>query len=129
MRFVTVSLFLSLVLSGCSSEDSKSKVAKVGTTKKDGSSITEISNEQKGLIGTSSVKDIENQLQTLPTRSELRVLSEEVKVTENEVKEIIEQFGENLDNRQARKETEVRFKQMLPEYKEKMMLLGKSKMK
>ncbi|OAI20046.1 hypothetical protein A1359_21420 [Methylomonas lenta] len=129
MRLVTVSLLWGLVLSGCTSEDSKSTVAKVSDKQKEGNPTTEISNEQKGQVGTSSVKDDKNLSQTLPTRSELRVLSEDVDAKNNEVNEVIEQFDDNLNNRQVRKEAEVKFKQMLPEYKEKMMLIGKSKLK
>lgn len=129
MRLVTVNLLCGLVLSGCTSEDSKSTVAKVSDKQKEGNPTTEISNEQKGQVGTPSVKDDKNLSQTLPTRSELRVLSEDVEAKNNEVNEVIEQFDDNLNNRQVRKEAEVKFKQILPEYKEKMMLIGKSKLK
>lgn len=129
MRLVTVNLLCGLVLSGCTSEDSKSTVAKVSDKQKEGNPTTEISNEQKGQVGTSSVKDDKNLSQTLPTRSELRVLSEDVDAKNNDANEVIEQFDDNLNNRQMRKEAEVKFKQMLPEYKEKMMLIGKSKLK
>jgi hypothetical protein len=65
----------------------------------------------------------------LPTRSELRVISEQAKATENEVKSVIEEFDANLGNLEARKTAEAKFKKSLPEYKEKMLQLGKAKLK
>ena len=42
---------------------------------------------------------------------------------------MIEEFDANLDNREARKVAESKFKKSLPEYKEKMLLLGKATLK
>ncbi len=65
----------------------------------------------------------------LPTRSEVRVLSEETKAIESDAKNVIDQFDANLSNRQLRKDAEAKFQKMLPEYKEKMLSLGKAKLK
>ncbi|WP_426991519.1 hypothetical protein [Methylomonas sp. CM2] len=64
-----------------------------------------------------------------PNRSELRVMTEDAKATENAVKNVIERFDANLSDRQARESAQNEFKAMLPDYKEKMLQIGKAKMK
>ena len=64
-----------------------------------------------------------------PTRSELRVITEQAKATEEKVQNIIMEFDANINVRNARKLAEDKFKKQLPEYKEKMLLIGKAKLK
>lgn len=64
-----------------------------------------------------------------PTRSELRVAEEQRSYLEADIKQIIQDFDANLDNRQERSKAEDAFRASLPEYKEKMLALGKAKLK
>jgi hypothetical protein len=63
------------------------------------------------------------------TRSELRVLAEQARIDEEKAGDYIERFNDNLGNPQARKEVQEQFKKLLPEYKERMLQLGKAKLK
>lgn len=64
----------------------------------------------------------------IPSRSELRVLSEEAKSIENSAQRDIERFDNSLGNQQERNAVQNEFKAMLPEYKEKMLQIGKAKL-
>lgn len=63
-----------------------------------------------------------------PTRSELRVLSEQNKQSEAQAQDIIERFGQHLNDPQARQALQSEFKQLLPSYKANMLQLGKAKL-
>ncbi len=124
-------VFISLFLYGCSSENSATDAQKVGDGKKIETLLKQSSNQPPALpeISTQIQDNGQNQAPSLPTRSELRVISEQAKALESKAKNVIQQFDANLNNRQARKETETRFKNMLPEYKEKMLQIGKVRLK
>ncbi len=124
-------VFISLFLYGCSSENSTTDAQKAGDGKKIENLLKQSSNQPQALPGISiqTLDNGQNQNPPLPTRSELRVISEQAKALESKAKNVIEQFDANLNNRQARKETETRFKNMLPEYKEKMLQIGKVRLK
>lgn len=62
------------------------------------------------------------------TRSELRVLDEERKYKEEEVRDLIQQFDANLDNPEGRRAAEEALQKVLPEYKENMLAVGKEKL-
>lgn len=64
-----------------------------------------------------------------PTRSELRVMSEEAKAAEGAMKTIVDRFDANLSDRSAREAAESDFKALLPEYKEKMLEIGKARLR
>ena len=130
MRLVAPSIFISLVLCGCSSENSSSGANKVNEGKIE-KPLNRSSNQPGSVPGVSTQNQDngEQQAPALPTRSELRVISEQAKATENEVKNVIEEFDTNLGNLEARKVAEAKFKKSLPEYKEKMLQLGKAKLK
>jgi hypothetical protein len=132
MRIVVPSIFISLALCGCSSENSSSGANKVTEAKKTEMPVIQSSNRLVGPppgVSKENIHNIKQQAPALPTRSELRVISEEAKTTQNEVTNVIEEFDANLHNREARKVAEAKFKKSLPEYKEKMLLLGKAKLK
>ena len=63
-----------------------------------------------------------------PTRSELRLLSEQNKQSEAQAQDIIERFGQHLNDPQARQALQAEFKQLLPSYKANMLQLGKAKL-
>jgi hypothetical protein len=121
-------LWISAVLAGCSAEDNSS-----AKDKQEGAKQTAAPNIQPAKplaehkdLGSAEDKDA-NTLAP-PTRSELRVMSEDAKATEDQVKEVIEQFDANLDDREQRKLAQAKFKQMLPEYKENMLKIGKAQL-
>jgi len=119
-----------MFLCGCSSENSSTDAQKAGDGKKTEKPLSQSLGQPISPPGVSQLpENSEQQFPALPTRSELRVLSEQVKATENEAKNVIEQFDANLNNREARKEAEAKFKKILPEYKEKMLQIGKAKLK
>jgi hypothetical protein len=62
------------------------------------------------------------------TRSELRVLEEETKNKEEEVRDLIQQFDANLDNPEGRRLAEDALQKVLPEYKKNMLAVGKEKL-
>ncbi len=64
-----------------------------------------------------------------PTRSELRVMAEQAKGGEAEIKGLIQQFDANLDDPLLRKKTEQALNAALPEYKEKMLAIGKARLR
>jgi len=118
-------------LYGCSSENSATDAQKVGDGKKIETLLKQSSNQPPALpeISTQIQDNGQNQAPSLPTRSELRVISEQAKALESKAKNVIQQFDANLNNRQAREEAETQFKNMLPEYKEKMLQIGKIQLK
>ena len=123
-------IFISLALCGCSSENSTSDTQKADDGKKKEQPLNQSLVQPLLPPGVSLVPERgEQQVPVLPTRSELRVLAEQVKATDNEVKSVIEEFDANLGNLEARKAAEAKFKKSLPEYKEKMLQLGKAKLK
>ena len=63
-----------------------------------------------------------------PTRSELRVMGQQAKGTEAAIKGLIQDFDANLGDPGMRKKTEQAFRSALPEYKAKMLVLGKAKL-
>jgi hypothetical protein len=131
IRFIVICIFVSLTLCGCSSENSSSDNNKNNETKKIENPINSSSGQSVGVprASTSNSDNSEQEATALPTRSELRVISEQAKTTENEAKDIIESFDANLDNRDARKDAETKFKKILPEYKKQMLQIGKAKLK
>jgi hypothetical protein len=134
MRLNLACVFISLALCGCSSENSSTDAQKVGGDQKTEQPLNRSSSQPVGVPpGVATAPILENSDQqhapALPTRSELRVISEQAKATENEVKSVIEEFDANLGNLEARKAAEAKFKKSLPEYKEKMLQLGKAKLK
>lgn len=128
MRLIVACFFINLALCGCSSENSSSDDKKVNEGNKIEKPIIRSSNQPPG-VSTQNLDNGEQHAPTLPTRSELKVLSDQAKSTENEVKDVIEQFDANLNNREARTEAEAKFKKVLPEYKKQMLQLGKAKLK
>jgi len=114
---------LVMLLSACSSDDSSSNKQSVQQT----SARPPTSGAGGGVppVGQSAVPDEP----VKPNRSELRVMTEDAKATENAVKNVIERFDANLSDRQARESAQNEFKAMLPDYKEKMLQIGKAKMK
>ncbi|UOA08749.1 hypothetical protein [Methylobacter sp. S3L5C] len=124
-------IFISLFLYGCSSENSTTDTQKASDGKKIEKLLKQTSNQPPSLpeISTQTQDDSQKQASALPTRSELRVISEQAKALESKAKNVIEQFDDNLNNHQARKEAETQFKNMLPEYKEKMLQIGKARLK
>ena len=128
MRIKVACLGIFLVLSGCSSEEESHQT---GDNKANVEKKLENSPIQKPLANTNDqvVSDGNRALQEPPSRSELRVISEETKAAEEHAKNIIDKFDNNLNDRGQRKVAEAEFKQMLPEYKEKMLQLGKAQLK
>lgn len=127
IRSCLVLVSISILLLGCSKDDTPtvsngSKKAELQSQKADAKSAA-LSEK-----GTTKIPTLPEPMK-LPTRSEVRVLSEDTKAIENDAKNVIGKFDDNLNNRQIRKEAEAEFKKMLPEYKEKMLLLGKAKLK
>jgi hypothetical protein len=124
-------VFISLFLYGCSSEKSTTDAQKTGDVKQTEKIAKQSSDQPQALPGTSiqTLDNGQNQNPALPTRSERRVISEQAKAIESKAKNVIQQFDANLNNRQAREEAETRFKNMLPEYKEKMLQIGKVRLK
>ena len=123
-------VFISLALCGCSNENSSSDAKKADGGKKTEQPLNHSLVQPALPPGVSQAPESgEQQIPELPTRSELRVLTEQAKATESEAKIVIEQFDANLNNREARAEAEAKFKSVLPEYKEKMLLIGKAKLK
>ncbi|WP_347986703.1 hypothetical protein [Methylomonas sp. AM2-LC] len=64
-----------------------------------------------------------------PSRNEMKVLTEQAKDDEDKIQNVIEQVNENLSDRESRKQAEAKLKSILPEYKEKMLLIAKAKLK
>ncbi|WP_262966155.1 hypothetical protein [Methylobacter psychrophilus] len=124
-------VFISLFLYGCSSENSATDAQKADDGKKIENLLKQSSNQPQALPGIpiQTLDDGQNQNPALPTRSELRVISEQAKAIESKAKNVMQQFDANLNNRQAREEAETQFKDMLPEYKEKMLKIGKVRLK
>ena len=67
--------------------------------------------------------------QVAPTRSELRRMEEESNSAEANIQEHMQHFDANLGDPRERRKIEQDLKAALPEYKEKMLILGKSKLK
>ncbi len=117
----------SATLVGCSGEDvtvtpEKARAQKTNETaqlKNAGSG--DVSGERLLLPPSTQPADI-------PNRSELRVLSEEAKAIENSAQRDIERFNTSLSNQQERNAVQNEFKAMLPEYKDKMLQIGKAKL-
>lgn len=63
-----------------------------------------------------------------PTRSELRVLSEQNRQTQVKAKEIIARFEQHLKEPRERQALQAEFKQLLPGYKANMLRLGKAQL-
>ncbi|MEY3289141.1 MAG: hypothetical protein RLZZ419_1383 [Pseudomonadota bacterium] len=124
-------IFISLFLYGCSSENSSNDMQKAGDGKKTAQPLKQSLNQSIDLprISTQNLDNNEKKAPALLTRSERRVISEQAKAMEIEAKNVIQQFDANLNNRLARKEAENRLKNMLPEYKKKMLLIGKAQLK
>ncbi|CAD6882343.1 hypothetical protein [Methylomonas albis] len=126
-RFLALFLgFAVLQLQGCSSEESQSKISRKDAVSKQivNSPKDPLNSDTDTLPSSGTVHpDAEP-----PSRSELRVMSEETKATEEQAKRVIERFDENLNNREQRKVAETEFKNMLPEYKAKMLQLGKAQL-
>lgn len=127
---VVTILSLCLILSACSKDESSSGSDAVNTSKIQADKISEPTKNSGVLIeNIETPEEGKDQLISPPTRSELRDLSEKTRETEDDAKAVIEQFDANLNNPEERKETQEKFKQMLPEYKEKMIQIGKAKLK
>lgn len=121
LRVLVPGVLIVLMVSGCSSENPATVdpgKPSIGNSQKLSSKPAIITPEKTPLP-----------VSVAPTRSELRVLTEQAKATEQDVQNVIGIFDANLANPQARKQAETSFKKMLPEYKEKMLLIGKSKLK
>lgn len=130
VRLKVICLGVFIMLSGCSSEENlgvDDKKAKVGKSSEN-SGISPVK-QQVTNSADSAITNNDMHVQEPPTRSELRVLSEEAKATEERAKDVIEKFDSNLSDLKNRKSAEAEFKQMLPEYKEKMLQIGKAKLK
>jgi hypothetical protein len=78
---------------------------------------------------TSNPEPVKQSIPTEPTRSELRVISEQVKINEDKAQDVIKQFDASLKSPELRNSTQAKFKQILPEYKKQMLQLGKAKLK
>ncbi len=124
-RFLAFLMGIGLILlQGCSSEENLPK-----NSSKD--SVTQQStNDTKAPANSNAdvTSESDHQGPVSPSRSELRVMAEETKATEEQAKSVIEQFDMNLNNREQRIVAEDKFKKMLPEYKEKMLQLGKAQL-
>lgn len=131
IRFIGACIFVCLALCGCSPESPSSDANKNNEGKRIENPINRSSGQSVSVPGASipNLENAEQQTPALPTRSELRVISEQAKTTENEAKNIIELFDANLDNPGARKDIEAKFKKILPEYKKQMLQIGKAKLK
>lgn len=122
LRVLVPGVLIVLMVSGCSSENPATVdpgKPSIGNSQKLSSKPAIVTPEKPSSLPAS----------VAPTRSELRVLTEQAKATEQDVQNVIGIFDANLANPQARKQAETSFKKMLPEYKEKMLLIGKSKLK
>jgi hypothetical protein len=128
LKMRLVAAIISLCLWGCSSEQ-PTDTKKAADAKKPADSAV-ASRQPAGLSGTSenAQEALKKRPPAPPTRSELRVLSEDAKKTESAVQGIIKAFAARPDDRQARKDAEDKFKKLLPGYKEKMLLVGKAKL-
>lgn len=128
MRIKAACLGIYLVLSGCSSGEESHPT---GDNKVNVEKTLENSPTKKPLAKTNEqlMSDGDGGLQAPPSRSELRVISEETKTAEEHAKNLIDKFDNNLNDLGQRKAAEAEFKQMLPEYKEKMLQLGKAQLK
>lgn len=126
IRSCLAGIFISILLLGCSKDD---KPAASSNQKK--TDLQSQKADNKAALTEKALQKLPTLPEPLklPTRSEVRVLSEDTKAIESDAKNVIGKFDDNLSNRQIRKEAEAEFKKMLPEYKEKMLLLGKAKLK
>ena len=125
-RLLVWGLAIALVaLQGCSSEEDHPNDNSANAV----NTQHEINSNGQAQSNASEVSaEQTSQLPQPPSRSELRVMSEEAKATEEQAKGVIEQFDMNLNDREQRKLAEAKFKNMLPEYKEKMLQLGKAQL-
>lgn len=112
------------LLQGCSSEENLPKNSSKDAVGKQNADYSKASVNSQTVV----TSDPERQEPVPPSRSELRVMSEEAKVVEAQAKTVIQQFDMNLNNIEQRKAAEAKFKSMLPEYKEKMLQLGKAQL-
>ena len=130
VRLLLIVYFVNFLLMGCSSENSPSDDNNSSSMQKLGTAKSQLPNQPFNRAGEPVKKPDELRHEpAVPTRSELRVLAEETKATEDKAKNIIGQFDANLGDRDARKEAQAKFKEMLPEYKEKMLQIGKAQLK
>ena len=123
LRFIASIILVGISLSSCSDQNSDTK-----TTDNKNQAVSK-KQPEKPLAGNPVQPQDENQLPKTPTRSELKLITEEAKVDEAQLKDVIKDFDANLNNKQARKEAEANLKAILPEYKEKMLQIGKAKLK
>lgn len=114
---------VSLNLSSCSDQNSDIK-----TTENKSQAVPK-NQPDKPLVANPVQPQAENQPPKPLTRSELKLITEEAKADEAQIKDVIKDFDANLNNKQARQEAQANLKAILPDYKEKMLQIGKAKLK
>lgn len=127
LKMTAVFILASLALCACSPDSPPA-----GSPKADGakpSATAKASPSPPSGGGAHPSAAAQEKIQTSPNRSELRALSEEATHREHDIKGVMKEFDDNLDNPQARKDAQAHLKQLLQGYKEKMSLIGKAKMK
>ncbi len=131
IEFVLLAVIASslLFVFGCSNEQSSSAADAVKPVAKSSDTNPILTSRQPVLPPEEGLNSADfQQTPQLPTRSELRVLTEETKATEANAQQVIERFDSNLSDPAQRKIAQDEFKQMLPGYKEKMLQIGKSQL-
>lgn len=131
----TISIFLGLtwlfVLAGCSSETPSGAHSSAAPGRADRSepfqSDSKSASPLRNAPPETASESRQPERQTF-TRSELRVLEEETKNKEEEVRDLIQQFDANLDNPEGRRLAEDALQKVLPEYKKNMLAVGKEKL-
>lgn len=123
-RFLGLTV-IAFALAACSDAD-KAADARQGVKANSGQG--NLSKESSPAVKPSVIA-VEPPKTQIPTRSELRVLTEQTKATEADTRHLIELFDANLDNRAVRAQTQSEFNKMLPAYKEKMLKIAKAKLK
>ena len=112
---------------GCS--DSQDKTNATGVQAKNATLLpSQKSNAAVIEPAKSLAKNLEES-QRIATRNELKVLTEEAKSDEDKIQEIMDRANQNLSDRNTLKQAEADIKNILPEYKEKMLQIAKAKLK
>jgi len=121
-----------LALAGCSSETPSTGQSSAASGRADRSDLSQTGPKSatSPLRSSPPVTASESQQPERKTftRSELRVMEEETKNKEEEVRDLIKQFDANLDNPEGRRSAEEAMQKVLPEYKKNMLSVGKEKL-
>ncbi|MEY4718161.1 MAG: hypothetical protein RL563_779 [Pseudomonadota bacterium] len=76
-----------------------------------------------------SPENIQPRFNDKPSRSELRLLDEQNKVSEAQAQAIIERYSQHLGDSLERQTLQSEFKRLLPVYKANQLALGKAKLR